>query len=83
METTAKFLLAYFPKYLQFDGFRDLHRLVDLGQALERIEQNDDPKGIFGALLKVSGGLCGEQTLYQDIVELGDDEELASVCVPS
>ncbi|KAK8953057.1 hypothetical protein KSP40_PGU014329 [Platanthera guangdongensis] len=52
---------------------------VDLGQALEIIEQNDDPKGIFGALLKVFGGLCGEQTLYQDIVELGDDEELASI----
>ncbi|KAK8945752.1 hypothetical protein KSP40_PGU014320 [Platanthera guangdongensis] len=60
------------------ESLNDRDYQVDLGQALERIEQNDDPKGIFGALLKVSGGLCGEQTLYQDIVELGDDEELAS-----
>lgn len=51
---------------------------ADLSQALERIEQNDDPRNIFEALLRISGRLYGEQTIYQDIAELGNDEDLTN-----
>ncbi|KAI0489053.1 hypothetical protein KFK09_028894 [Dendrobium nobile] len=56
----------------------DVNNQVDLSQALEKIEQDDDPRSILGTLLEITGGhLYGEENTYQDIVELANDEELA------
>ncbi|XP_020681796.1 large proline-rich protein BAG6 isoform X2 [Dendrobium catenatum] len=56
----------------------DVNNQVDLSQALEKIEQDDDPRSIFRTLLEITGGhLYGEENTYQDIVELANDEELA------
>ncbi|KAL0904919.1 hypothetical protein M5K25_027083 [Dendrobium thyrsiflorum] len=65
-------------KICAIDTLHDVNDQVDLSQALEKIEQDDDPKSIFGTLLEIAGGhLYGEENTYQDIVELANDEELA------
>ncbi|XP_020570936.1 large proline-rich protein BAG6 [Phalaenopsis equestris] len=60
------------------ESLHDASNQVDFSQVLEKIEQNGDPKSVFGALLEIAARLHGEDDTYQDITELGNDEELVN-----
>lgn len=65
-------------KISAIESLHDVNNQVDLTQALEKIEQHGDPRIIFGTLLEIAGHLYGEENTFEDIVQLGNDEELAN-----
>ncbi|KAG0450595.1 hypothetical protein HPP92_026667 [Vanilla planifolia] len=59
------------------DLTKDGNSQVDFGEAIERMERDDDPRRIFRALIQIAHRLCGQETSF-DIIELGNNEELAN-----
>ncbi|PKA60116.1 Ubiquitin-40S ribosomal protein S27a [Apostasia shenzhenica] len=60
------------------ESVHDAKYQIDLSRTLERIEQHDNATRIFQSLVETAGHIYGEEFSYEDIAELGNNEELAN-----